>query len=206
MVRHGEEPDVDLAFLAATDAIDRGAHVVIDAAPRHAAENAKPMPVSIEQHLVGLEQIGAEQEGTAMRQLDMGDLQLGALSAEDRIILAPVELERLACAKGQGDEGAAPRRLLLPLAIGAPGSGKGGDPIVGPREAESDQIGMELLQRPALLARFACFRLQSGAQLLGEGIELAWPCGRRELRLHRARIQILLDGVPRQAGPPRDLA
>ena len=61
-------------------------------------------------------------------------------------------LERLARAKGQRDEGAATRRLLLALPIHPPFPGKGGNPAVGTGEAERHKVGMELLQRPALLA------------------------------------------------------
>ena len=43
VVRHSLEPDVDLPFLAAADAIDRGAHIVVDPAPRHTAEDAESL-------------------------------------------------------------------------------------------------------------------------------------------------------------------
>ena len=48
---------------------------------------------------MGLQQIGPDQEGAAMRQLDVGDLQFRALTAHNGKILAPVELECLAGAK-----------------------------------------------------------------------------------------------------------
>ncbi|GHE66602.1 hypothetical protein GCM10019059_28020 [Camelimonas fluminis] len=51
------------------------------------------MPVRIEQHLMGLQEIGAQQEGPAVRQLDMRHLQLRAFTAQDSKILTPVELE-----------------------------------------------------------------------------------------------------------------
>ena len=72
---------------------------VVDAAPRHAAEDAEAVPVGIEQHLVGLEQIGPDQEGPAVRQLHVRHLKLRALPAQQRVILAPVELEGLARSK-----------------------------------------------------------------------------------------------------------
>jgi len=37
---HRCEPRVDLAVLAAADLVDRGAHVVVDASPQHAAQHA----------------------------------------------------------------------------------------------------------------------------------------------------------------------
>ena len=71
------------------------------------------MVVGIEQHLVGLQQIGPHDEGPAVAELDMGDLQLGALAADHRPVLAPVELERLARLEDQRHEGAAAGGLIL---------------------------------------------------------------------------------------------
>jgi len=73
--------------------------------------------VGVEQHLVGLQGIGPQEEGPAVRQLDMGDLELYACPANNRKILAPVELERLAWCEHQRHEGAAPCRLFLALPI-----------------------------------------------------------------------------------------
>ena len=52
--------------------------------------------VRVKQHLVRLQWIGADEEGAAVAKLDMGCLQLNPIAADDRPILAPVELERLA--------------------------------------------------------------------------------------------------------------
>ena len=82
----------------------------------------------------------------------MGNLQLCPLAAEEGIILAPVELERLARTKSQGNESAAPRRLSLSLPIRPPVTGKGRNPAAGPSEPKRHQIGVQLLQGPALLA------------------------------------------------------
>jgi hypothetical protein len=49
--------------------------------------------VGIEQPLVGLKRIGAQQEGPAVRQLDMRHLQLRTFAAQNCKILASVELE-----------------------------------------------------------------------------------------------------------------
>jgi len=202
---HGEEAEVDLPLLAPADAIDRCLHVVVDAPPGHAAEHTEAVPMRIEQHLVGLQQIGTDQEGPAVRQLDMRHLQLRALAAEKSPIFAPVELECLARSEGKRHEGAASRRLARALPIGPPVPGKGGDPVVGTGEAERHQIGVELLQRPPLLARLRGLRLQPARQLLGKGVKLARPFRRGELRLDRARLQILPDRVPRQPAAPRNL-
>jgi hypothetical protein len=84
---HREEAGVDLTLLAAPDLIDRSAHVVIDASPGNAAQHTEGVVVGVEQHLVGLLRIGAENEGAAIGKLDVSDLQLGPLAANDRPIL-----------------------------------------------------------------------------------------------------------------------
>mgnify|MGYP003638906595 CR=1 FL=1 len=153
-----------------------------------------------------LQQIGSDQKGTAVRQLDVGDLQLRALTTQNGKILAPVELEGLARAERKRHKGAAPCRLLLLLPIGPPLSRKSRNPAVGAVKSENHQIGMQLLQRAPLLARFAGLRLQPPGQLVGERIELTLPLRGRELRLDRARVQIFGDGVARHARATRDLA
>jgi hypothetical protein len=60
---HRQEADVDVTLLAAADLVDRGAHIVVDAAPGNAAEDAERMIVGVEQHLVRLQEIGPHDEG-----------------------------------------------------------------------------------------------------------------------------------------------
>jgi hypothetical protein len=67
MAGHGQETGVDLAVFATSDLVDGGPHVVIDPAPWHAAEHAEGMIMSVEQHLVRLLDIGADDEGSAIR-------------------------------------------------------------------------------------------------------------------------------------------
>ena len=69
MAGHGREPGVDLPRLASANAIDCGLHVVEDPALRHAAQHPERLGQGIEQHLVGLEQIGPHDERPAVRQL-----------------------------------------------------------------------------------------------------------------------------------------
>ena len=90
---HGREAGVDLTLLAATDLVDRGSHVVVDAAPRHASQHAEGVVMGVEQHLVGLLRVGPEREGAAIGELEVGDLQFGPLAADDRPVFRPVELE-----------------------------------------------------------------------------------------------------------------
>jgi hypothetical protein len=167
---------------------------------------AEAVPMGIEQHLVGLQQIGSDEEGAAMGQLDMRDLQLRALTAKHRVVFAPVELEGLPGPERQGDEDTAPGGLLLALAFYTPFSGEGRDPVVGARVAKRHQIAMQLLHRSPLLAGFRSLRLQPRSKLFGIGIKLARPSRDIEPRLDRARTQIFLDGVPRQPGSARDLS
>lgn len=70
--------------LAPSDLVDRGLHVVVDAAAGNAAEDTEGMIVGVEQHLVGLQQIGPDNESPGVTELSMGHLQLGAFIADDR--------------------------------------------------------------------------------------------------------------------------
>ena len=99
VVRHGQKADIDLPRLTAAHKIHRRLHVIVDPAFWHAAEHPERMPVRVEQHLMGLQGIGPQKEGPAVRQLDMRHLQLHPLAADDRKVLAPVKLERLAGAE-----------------------------------------------------------------------------------------------------------
>ena len=114
----------------------------------------------VKQHLVRLQWIGAEQKGPAVRQLDMGHLQLGAFTAQNGKVLAPVKLEGLAGIKMQRHKGPAPRRLLFALAICFPPSRKGRHPGIRAGEAKHHEIGMQLLYGPPFLARLASLGLQ----------------------------------------------
>jgi hypothetical protein len=81
---HGRETGVDPTLLSAPDLVDGGSHVVVDAAPRHASQHTEGMVVGVEQHLVGLLRVGPEREGAAVGELEVGDLQFGPLTADDR--------------------------------------------------------------------------------------------------------------------------
>ena len=107
--------------------------------------------MGVKQHLMGLKKIGPDQKRAAVRQLDMGNLKLGALAAEERKIIAPVKLKRLPRAESQGNESTAARRLLLSLPIRPPVTREGRDPAVGPGDAQRHQVAMQLLQRSPLL-------------------------------------------------------
>jgi hypothetical protein len=202
---HRHEPGVDLTRLAGAHPVHCSLHVVVDAPPRHAAEDPERVPVGIEQHLMGLKQVGPKQKRPAVRELDVGDLELRVLPGKRRPVLAPVELEGLPGLEHERHEDAASGGLLFALARGLPRPCKGRDPVVGALVAERDQISVKLLQGPPLLAGLARLSLQPGRQLVREGIELAGPFRNLERRLHRPSSQVLADRVPRQPRPPRYL-
>jgi len=154
---------------------------------------------------MGLQGIGPRQRRPAVRQLDMRHLQLDALAAQYREVLAPIELEGLARLQDQRHKGSTPRGLLLLLSICPPSPGKGSNPTVGPGLTRLHQILMQLLRCPPLFARLPGLGLQPNRQLRRMGIKLAWPLGNAELRLNSARPQILPNSVARQLRPPRDL-
>jgi hypothetical protein len=161
--------------------------------------------VGVEEHLMRLLRVGAEEERTAVGELEVGDLQLRPLARDDRPILRPVELERFAGQERQRHERAATTGLLLPMPRRLPLSRKGRHAIVGAVVAEGDQISVQLLDRPLLLARFRRLLTQHVRQLVGERVKPARPIGRGEPRLDTVRAQVLAHRVARQPRASRNL-
>src|ERR1700676_5788544 len=116
MADHRRETGVDLALLAAADLVDGGSHIVVDSAPRHAAQHAEGVVMGVKQHLVGLLWIGPENEGAAVRELEVSDLQFGPLAADDRPIFRPVELGTPRQAKTPGARTRRGRTSSVPAA------------------------------------------------------------------------------------------
>lgn len=77
--------------------------------------------------------------------------------------------------KTQWHKGPATCGLHLALPIRPPFPGKGRDPIVGPVKPQADQVRMQLLEGPLLLAGPVRFRLQPGSQSVRKGVKLARP-------------------------------
>ena len=113
--------------------------------------------MGVEQHLVGLLRIGPENEGAAVGELEVGDLQFGPLAGDDRPIFRPVELERLAGHERKRHEHSAAARLLFLLPGGLPVASEGRHAVVGAVVTEGGQIGVQLLGRPLLLSRLPSF-------------------------------------------------
>src|SRR5471030_1281560 len=101
MTDHRAEARVDISQLAAAHLIHGRLHVVVDTSARNAAPRHERVVVRVEQHLVRLQQVSAQEERSAMTELELRDLQLGALAVDDGPVLAPIELEGLARREGQ---------------------------------------------------------------------------------------------------------
>src|SRR5271156_4517293 len=200
MADHRRETGVDLALLAAADLVDGRSHIVVDAPPRHAAQDTKSVVMGVKQHLMGLLRIGPENEGAAIGELEVSDLQFGPLAGDDRPIFRPVELERLARQKRQRHEPAAAARLLFLLPSGLAVASESRHAIVRAVVAEGGQISVQLLDRPLLLARLPPFLPQHLRQLVGVRVQLARAVRDVELRFNGVRAQVFADCVPRQTG------
>src|SRR5690606_38577106 len=101
MAAHGKEARIDVARLAPTDLVDGRLHIVVDAAPRHAAKGSKGARMRVEQHLVALRRVRSEPEGAARTQLGVRNIELSAQTADEGVLRAPVELEGFAQRKAQ---------------------------------------------------------------------------------------------------------
>ena len=172
---HGFETGIDVALLAATDTINSGLHVVVDPATGHAAEDAKRVPMSIEQHLMGLQRVGPHQKRPAMRQLDMGNLKFDPLAADIGPVFAPIELKGFPRLEHQGHIGATPCCLLCSVPIFAPRASKSRNPPVRPIITEIHQISVHLLHGAPFFARLTCLRQQPSGQPIRIRFQLARP-------------------------------
>src|ERR1700722_6794965 len=149
MAGHRLKTQIDAPLLAAAYLVHGGTHVVVDPASRHATQNPEGMMVRVEQHLMRLQRIGTDDEGPAVAEFAVRNLQLGPRAADDGEILTPVELKRFAWRKRQRHERAPAGSPLNLLAFLLPGPREGGNPIVGAVIAQADQVTVQLLDRPA---------------------------------------------------------
>ncbi len=154
---------------------------------------------------MGLEQIRAQDEDSAVGELRVCYLQLDAFPANDRPILAPVELESLSGREDQGHEGSAPAGLGLALPLVLPCPDEGCNTIVRAVIPQHDKVGVHMLRRPSLLASLGRLRPQPSRHLLGERVEFARTIRNLELRLNRAGAKVFADRVPGQSCPALNL-
>ena len=112
MRAHRQKAAVEAALLADEHRVDRRRHVVVDAAPAHAAKQAEGVVVRVEHHLLGLARIGPHQEHPAVAEPDVGDLDRRRHPAEHHHLVRPVELIGLARREPQRDEHRALLRAL----------------------------------------------------------------------------------------------
>ena len=99
---HRLEAGVDAALLARADLVHCRLHVVVDTPLGHPAQHRKGPGMGLKQHLVRLAVERRQHKRPAGRQLGVRHLQAPAQSANERVLGAPVKLERLAQFKGQG--------------------------------------------------------------------------------------------------------
>ena len=131
MAGHGREPGVDLPGFASADPVDCRLHVIEDPTLGDATQHAERVVQGVEQHLVGLQQIGPHDEGFAVRQLGVRHLQLGPFAAEHGPVLAPVKLESLARGKNQRHECAPAGGLGITLTVRLPLAHESRNPAIG---------------------------------------------------------------------------
>ena len=116
MAAHGEKAGVDDPGLAALDTINRGLHIVVDAAPGNAAKRFKRPGMGVKQHFVALGRISHQPECPAAGQLAVRHFQSSPQAADPGVLAAPVELECFALSKAQRHEGTSVRGIAKFLA------------------------------------------------------------------------------------------
>src|SRR5271170_534383 len=93
MVRaHLQKAAIVPARLADEDRLDRGLHVVVDAAPADPAVELKRLVMGVEHQFLGLAKIYSDERHTAVRQLHVRRLDRQRESLERDRLVAPVEL------------------------------------------------------------------------------------------------------------------
>ncbi len=206
VAHHRAEPRVDLADLAGTHPVDGGLHVVVDAAAWNATPRDERVMMRVEQHLMGLQQIGTQEERTAVTELELCHLQLRALAVDDGPVLAPVELERFAGRKPERNKRPAPGRLCLLVLLLSPAPGKRRDTVVGAGEAQRTEVRVNLLKGSALFAGPVRFGLEPACQLRSKPVELAGAVALGVSRQHSVGPYVTPDRVSGHAQPFGNLA
>jgi len=108
--------------------------------------------MGIEQHLMRLQQIGPHQKCPAVRQLNVGDLQLDPLTADIGPVFAPIKLKGFTRLEHKRHEDTPVGRVIRALAFAFPFTNEGRNTLVGTVISQLHQIGVHQLRRPALFA------------------------------------------------------
>ncbi len=108
--------------------------------------------MGIKQHLMRLQWIGSNQKRPAMRQLDMGHLELDPFPANIGPVFTPIELEGFAWLEHQRDKSSAPGRLFRTMPIVTPCTSKGCNAFIGTIISQLHKISMHLLHCASLFA------------------------------------------------------
>ena len=96
----------------------------------------------IKQHLMRLQQIGPNQKGAAVRQLDMGNLQLDPLAANIGPVLAPIKLKGFTRLEYKRQEDTPVGRVIRTLPFAFPFPHEGRNPFIGTVISQLHQIGV----------------------------------------------------------------
>ena len=109
MIAHHQEAPIVSALLAGEDRIHCGLQVVVDSPARYAAKELEGAGVRIEHHLLALARISDEEKYAAVAQSQVRELDDLIDAAELDVLVAEVELVRLARRKILWDKGAGHR-------------------------------------------------------------------------------------------------
>jgi len=103
MAAHLLESAIVQAILADEDRLNRGLHVVVDAASTGALEQSERPVLRVEHHLLRLARVGANKQHTAVAEPDMGGLHDYRNAIQQNDLVAPVELVGFSWRKAQRD-------------------------------------------------------------------------------------------------------
>jgi hypothetical protein len=142
VIGHHQKPAVEHAFLADEHRRHRSLHVVVDAAQRHPAEKGECAGMRVEHHLLRLARIGPDIDRPRRAQPHVRHLHTHRLARDLHVLVAPVELVRLARLEQQRDE----RRHVaagIPAAVICPAPRIAPDSIIRSLETFTQQQIMD---------------------------------------------------------------
>ena len=195
VVGERQEPAVEASLLAREDHRDERFGVVVDHPPRHATEEGEGAVMGIEHHLLRLPRVGREEALTAGGAAKVRQLDALHHPAELDLLMAPVELCRVARWEHQRNEGlragAAPARVL-------PGFHSALHAVVGPCVAGRLQILEQPPGGAPLTLRALGVLFEPALEPLRVGPQLWLGLHAPVVDRHIALLQILLERVARE--------